>query len=293
MREKFMNFTKAYKKIAINHNKLKEFSYCTLEFNGDAHDLLTDALIKDNKILTYLKDSDEGFDFLKTNLHDKLVKLRTAATEKKSGFFKNDGIYLNFLAFEALKDLYNILPLYLLQRSDVEAPKLGVDSVFYCGQEIWIFEFKSSTSTLKEEDVAIKVYDGVESLFCKGDIKTASLFDCKTMVKKNKLDVKLKDVLQRLIDNRADTEKLMDGEDMKFNVCIVAPIDTFSEDDIKDYINKKYLSCDGCSFNPCKQYKCPKFEKIKILNVFHLQLPCDFNLETLYDKLLLKMENKI
>ena len=38
---------------------------------------------------------------------------------------------MNFLSYEALKEFHGVLPLYLLQRSDIENPKFGVDSVFY------------------------------------------------------------------------------------------------------------------------------------------------------------------
>ncbi|MDE7182234.1 MAG: hypothetical protein K2O41_04275, partial [Clostridia bacterium] len=103
------------------------------------------------------------------------------------------------------------------------------------------------------------------------------------------LDTRLNDVLQRFIDNSEFPEKLIDDEDMKFNICIVSPSGAFSETQIKDYINNEYLSCDNCSDPPCKKFGCPKFEKIKILNVFHLQLPTIFSLETLYNKLLAKL----
>ncbi len=280
---------RTYKKIAINHKKLKEFSYCTISFDGDVHELLADELIKDNKILSYMKENDSvSLSFLKSNLKRKLNNLKTAALTK-SNFNKNDGIYMNFLAYEALKDLYDILPLYLLQRSDVEKPKFGFDSVFYRDKNVWIFEFKTSISNLNEQGVADKVYEGVESLFCKSGMGTASIYDCQTTVNDKGLNSELNDVLQRLIDNIEFPEKLMDDDDLKFNVCIVSPSGVFSETQIKRYVNEKYLSCGGCSKNPCTRFKCPKFEEIKILNVFHLQLPEAFSLETLYDKLLLKM----
>ncbi len=284
-----MGFNRTNKRIPINNKKLKEFSYCTLTYLGDVHDLLADELIKDNKILTYLKENDDkSLDFLRTNLKRKLRSLK-AAEANGTSLGKNDGIYMNFLAYEAIEELYDILPLYLLQRSDVEKSKFGVDSVFYSGKDIWIFEFKSSISSLNEQAVAKKIYKGVESLFCMGEIGTASLYDCQTIVENNGLDTRLNDVLQRFIDNSEFPEKLIDDEDMKFNICIVSPSGAFSETQIKDYINNEYLSCDNCSDPPCKKFGCPKFEKIKILNVFHLQLPTIFSLETLYNKLLAKL----
>lgn len=49
---------------------------------------------------------------------------------------------MNFLSYEALKVFHGVLPLYLLQRSDIENPKFGIDSVFYKDEHIWVFEFK-------------------------------------------------------------------------------------------------------------------------------------------------------
>ncbi|MDE7181795.1 MAG: hypothetical protein K2O41_02015, partial [Clostridia bacterium] len=186
-----MGFNRTNKRIPINNKKLKEFSYCTLTYLGDVHDLLADELIKDNKILTYLKENDDkSLDFLRTNLKRKLRSLK-AAEANGTSLGKNDGIYMNFLAYEAIEELYDILPLYLLQRSDVEKSKFGVDSVFYSGKDIWIFEFKSSISSLNEQAVAKKIYKGVESLFCMGEIGTASLYDCQTIVENNGLDTRL------------------------------------------------------------------------------------------------------
>ena len=69
-----------------------------------------------------------------------------------------------------------------MQRSDVENPKFGVDSVFYVDKTVWIFEFKTSTTKLTEKATAKKVAEGVDSLFCKGNTKIASLYDCKTNI---------------------------------------------------------------------------------------------------------------
>lgn len=289
------NFTRNLSKVPLSNHKLDEFWYCTYEFEGDIHELLADELIKNNKILSYMRESDQdSLSFLKTNLEDKMRKLKTSLKNPKEGYKKNDGIYMNFLSYEALKEFHDVLPLYLLQRSDIENPKFGVDSVFYKEDRIWVFEFKTSTSTLNENATAKKVYEGVESLFCKGDVKTASLYDCKTNIRKNDLNPKLLEVTDELIVNRSDTEKLLDNPSLVFNVCIVSPSNVFSQEDIKKYIKKEYLDCKNCIVNGsnCKQFACPRFEKIKIFNAFHVQLPTDFSLEKLYDKIIEKMEVK-
>ena len=289
------NFTRNLSKVPLSNHKLDEFWYCTYEFEGDIHEFLADELIKNNKILSYMKENDQdSLSFLKTNLEDKLKTLKNSLKNQKEGYKKNDGIYMNLLSYEALKEFHDVLPLYLLQRSDIENPKFGVDSVFYRGDRIWVFEFKTSTSTLNENATAKKVYEGVESLFCKGDIKTASLYDCKTNIRNNDLDPKLLEVTEELISNRSDTEKLLSNASLVFNVCIVSPSDTFSQEEIKKYIKKEYLDCKNCiaSGSDCKQFTCPRFEKIKIFNAFHVQLPTDFSLERLYDKIIKKMEGK-
>ena len=242
-----------------------------------------------------MRESDQdSLSFLKTNLEDKMRKLKNSLKNPKEGYKKNDGIFMNFLSYEALKEFHDVLPLYLLQRSDIENPKFGVDSVFYKEDRIWVFEFKTSTSILNENATAKKVYEGVESLFCKGDVKTASLYDCKTNIRKNDLNPKLLEVTDELIVNRSDTEKLLGNPGLVFNVCIVSPSNAFSQEDIKKYIKKEYLDCKNCIANGsnCKQFACPRFEKIKIFNAFHVQLPTDFSLEKLYDKIIEKMEVK-
>lgn len=289
-------FDRKYSIIAINHPKLKEFKYCVLTYSGDINQLLAQELISNNKILSYLRDNDKSnLEFLRENLKDKLNKLKQGAESGKSGYSKNDGIYMNFLAYAALKESYSVDPLYLLQRSDVENPKFGVDSVFYVDNTIWIFEFKTSTLKLTEEASAKKVKDGVESLFCKGDIKIASLYDCKANINSQKLSPKLTSIINTLIDNRNDTKNILSVDGLCFNVCIVSPSEAFDNDKIKKYISEKYLTCDDCESKGevCKSYKCPKYKKIKIDNVFHLQLPTDFSLEALYDVLINKIGENI
>lgn len=280
-------------KVILSNSKLTEFWFSTYDFVGDIHDLLADELIKNNKILSYLKDKDEdSLDFLKTNLEDKLKALRNAASTQKRGYNKNDGVYMNFLSYEALKEFHNVLPLYLLQRSDIEKAKFGVDSVFYKEDTIWVFEFKTSTTQLKEQKTAKKIYEGVDSLLCKGDIKSASLYDCKTNIKNNNLNPKLLEVAQEFIENRSDTERLLNNSKLVFNVCIVSPSGVFTEAEIKKYIQLEYLKCHDCTNigEICKQYRCPRYNKIKIFNAFHVQLPTDFSLEKLYDKLIEKLK---
>lgn len=109
---------------------------------------------------------------------------------------------MNFLSFEALREFHDVLSLYLLQRSDAEKAKFGVGSVFYKDDNLWIFEFKTSTSQLDESGTAKKIYAGVESLFGKGDVKTAFLYDCKTTVRDNKLIPKLLDVAQEFVSQK-------------------------------------------------------------------------------------------
>lgn len=286
------NFSRNLTKVPLANNKLQEFWYCTYDFVGDIHELLAEELIRDNKILSYMRENDDdSLDFLKTNLEDKLKALKEAATTNKSGYAKNDGVYMNFLSFEALREFHDVLPLYLLQRSDVEKAKFGVDSVFYKDDNLWIFEFKTSVLQLNESDTAKKIYDGVESLFCKGNIKTASLYDCKTNVTNNNLNPKLLGVTQDFIDKRNDTKSLVNNASLIFNVCIVSPSGIFSENDIKEYIKKEYLTCKQCTKhgNKCKSYGCPRFEDIRIFNVFHVQLPLEFSLEKLYNKLIKKI----
>lgn len=288
----FNSFTRNLSKVPLANHKLPEFWYCTYDFEGDIHELLSDELIKNNKILSYMKDNNQDtLDFLKTNLEDKLKALKESVATRKSGYAKNDGVYMNFLSFEALREFHDVLPLYLLQRSDVEKAKFGVDSVFYKDDNLWIFEFKTSTAQLDESGTAKKIYDGVESLFCKGDIKTASLYDCKTTVRDNKLNPKLLDVTQEFISQRNNPSNLLSNPNLIFNVCVVSPSSIFTEDDIKKYIKKEYLDCKNCTVRgkSCKAYNCPRFDKIKIFNAFHVQLPTDFSLERLYDKLIEKI----
>lgn len=288
-------FDRQYSIIAINHPKLAEFKYCILTYDGDINQLLSRELIENNKILLYLRDNDiSNLEFLKENLIDKLKNLKSAIVSKKRGYQKNDGIYMNFLAYAALKESYSVEPLYLLQRSDVENPKFGVDSVFYVNNTVWIFEFKTSTSELTEKTSAKKVKDGVESLFCKGDIKTASLYDCKATINSKKLSSKLTSIINELITKRNDTEALLNINGLHFNVCIVSPSNTFDKEQIKEHISNEYLTCEDCPTKgiTCKSFKCAKFNKIKIENVFHLQLPTDFSLEKLYDSLIEQIGEK-
>lgn len=285
-------FDRNYSIVAINHAKLKEFKYCVLTYSGDIHQLLSDELIANNKILSYLKENNAvELDFLRENLKDKLAKLKGLSNSGKSGYSKNDGIYMNFLAYAALKESYAAEPLYLLQRSDVETPKFGVDSVFYVDNTVWIFEFKTSTTKLTEKTTAQKVKDGVESLFCKGDIKIASLYECKANINSRALPTELSTIIDELISNRADVSKILTIDGLHFNICIVSPSNAFKNDELKTYISEKYLDCDKCedAGNTCKKYKCAKYKEIKIDNVFHLQLPVDFSLEKLYDSLILKI----
>ena len=289
-------FDRKYSIIAINHPKLAEFKYCVLTYSGDIHQLLSKELIANNKILSYLRDNDVGnLTFLRKNLQDKLNTLKESAKSRKPGYSKNDGIYMNFLAYAALKESYSVDPLYLLQRSDIETPKFGVDSVFYVDKTVWIFEFKTSTVRLTEESSASKVKEGVNSLFCKGDTKIASLFDCKANIDTQKLSPELTAIIDTLIDKRNDTEAILTIAGLHFNVCIVSPSTAFDNKEIKKYISQKYLTCDDCESQgkTCKAFKCPKYKKIKIDNVFHLQLPADFSLERLYDSLIEKIGENI
>lgn len=282
-------------KIALNNEKLSEFWYSTYNFEGDINDLLADELIKNNKILSYIKNNEtESLDFIKTNIEDKLKKLKEAANEQKKGYVKNDGIYMNFLSYEALKEFLGLSPLYLLQLSDIDSPKFGVDSVFYKDDNIWIFEYKTSILELKEKDTAIKIREGVESLFCKGDMKTAAIYECRTNVRDNKLNPNLLEITQSIIDNRGDTESLLKIPKLTFNVCIVSPSGVFSEEEIKKYIIEEYLECDNCEGKGgvCKKFKCPRFSKIKIFNAFHVQLPTEFSLPELYEAIIKKLKEK-
>ncbi|MCM1295835.1 MAG: hypothetical protein NC311_09865 [Muribaculaceae bacterium] len=285
-------FTRNLVKVPLYNNKLPEFWYCTYEFNGDIHELLADELIKNNKILSYMRDNNqETLAFLKANLEDKLRSLKNSATGTKSGNVKNDGVYMNFLSFEALKEFHDVLPLYLLQRSDIEKPKFGIDAVFYNDDNLWIFEFKTSTSKLNERSTAKKIYDGVESLFCSGEFKSASIFDCRSNIRENNLNPKLLGVTQCFIDDRDNIEKLLNNPNLKFNVCIVSPSGEFTQEDIINYIHKEYLDCENCTVagKSCGAYSCPRYEKIKIFNAFHVQLPTNFSLEKLYDELIEKI----
>ena len=288
-------FDREYSIIAINHPKLAEFKYCVLTYTGDIHDLLSQELIANNKILSYLRDNDiSNLEFLRNNLIDKLKKLKAAVSSGKAGYEKNDGIYMNFIAYAALNESYSINPLYLLQRSDVENPKFGVDSVFYVNNTVWIFEFKTSTTELTEKTSAKKVKDGVESLFCKGDTKAASLYDCRAAINSQKLSADLTLIINELIAKRGNTEELLNIDGLHFNVCIVSPSKAFEKEQIKQHISNEYLTCEDCPSKgkPCKAFKCAKYHKIGIDNVFHLQLPTDFSLEKLYDSLIEKIGEK-
>lgn len=283
------DFNRQYSIVVIDETKMKDFKYCKLSYTGEIHDLLAEELIKNNKILSYLRDNDDDcLAFLRDNLEDKLETLKTATT----GFKKNDGVYMNFLAYEVLKENYGIEPLYLLQKSDIETPKFGVDSVFYEDENIWIIEFKTSTSKLNAQKTAKKIYEGVESLFCKEGNKIASLYECKTTVRNNNLNKDLLTVIQEFIRFRKETEKLVNHNKLVFNVCIVSPSGTFTDEEIKEYIKTEYIDCKRCEENggKCHKYKCPRYENIKIQDAFHLQLPTDFSLEKLYNALIKKME---
>lgn len=286
-------FNRNLSKVPLGNSKLPEFWYSTYEFVGDIHDLLANELIRNNKILSYLKENDlDSLNFLKTNLEDKLKTLKNSASTKKQGYNKNDGVYMNLLSYEALREFHNVLPLYLLQRSDIEKAKFGVDSVFYKDDNLWIFEFKTSTSQLNENKTAKKIYQGVESLFCKGDFKTASLYDCNTNIRNNKLNPKLLEVTQQFIENRSNTEYILNNPHIVFNVCIVSPSGLFNDDEIKKHIKSEYLECLDCKSDgkSCKHFRCPRFSEIKIFNAFHVQLPTEFSLEKLYDKLIEKLK---
>ncbi|HEY8389719.1 MAG TPA: hypothetical protein VIL26_02010 [Clostridia bacterium] len=212
------SFTRYYNKININNHKLQQFNYCNFSFCGDIHELMAEELTQNYKILSYLRDQDQdSIDFLKNIIKEKLERLKNSS--KRSGYVKNDGIFMNFLSFEALKELYDVMPLYLLQRSDIEKAKFGIDSIFYRNNDIWIFEFKTSINQLDESSTAIRIYEGVESLFCKGDIKIASLYDCNTTIKKNRLDPSLYNVINNFIDNRNDIKTLL------MFVIMIEPLD--------------------------------------------------------------------
>jgi len=273
---------------------LQEFRYCSLTFVGDVHEVLADSLIENNKILKYLKDNQiDNLEFIKTSVLDKLAKLvdEKGLPKKVAGYQKNDGVFMNFLSFGVLEEIYDVAPLYLLQRSDVENPKFGLDSIFFKDDEVFVFEFKSSINKLDEKAVAKNIREGVNSLFCKGDrIKTASLFDCKTNIKNNNLNSKIGEVIDNFIDNRSDALALINQQGLKFNVCIISPNDVFSEDEIKNHIISEYIKCKKC-VGECKSIKCPSHKDIKILEAVHVQLPTEFKLEKLYEKLIARLSD--
>lgn len=83
------NFTRNLSKVPLSNHKLDEFWYCTYEFEGDIHEFLADELIKNNKILSYMKENDQdSLSFLKTNLEDKLKTLKNSLKNPKEGYKK-------------------------------------------------------------------------------------------------------------------------------------------------------------------------------------------------------------
>lgn len=269
----------------FDHERLKKVRLVTFTDDRDVNDFYADFLIENNKLLSYIQESDktEAKEFLKDIIKQKLDYM------KNNNFLKNDGVMMPFLSFETIKSLYNVEMLYLFSDSDLERSKFGLDSVFVGENCLFLVEYKSHVNISDENEISNTINNGVISLFGKNGFHLTTLKFCKKHLETITLKKpeKIKELLDFYKDNRNNPQELIENKGLSFNVCIISPVDTFNKKALEDYIIDKYLKCEKCG--KCKQFRCPKYSKIQINDVVHLQLNKEFNIEDFYKSLLRKL----
>ena len=269
----------------FEHERLKKVRLVTFTDDRDVNDFYADFLIENNKLLSYIQENDktEAKEFLKDIIKQKLDNM------KINNLLKNDGVMMPFLSFETIKNLYNVEILYLFSDSDLERPKFGLDSVFVGENCLFLVEYKSHTNICNEEKIADTINEGVRSLFGKNGFHLTTLKFCKKHLATIALKKpeKIKNLLDFYKDNRNNPETLVENKGLSFNICIVSPVNIFNKKTLEKYVLSKYFKCEGC--DDCKKFRCPRYSKIKINDVVHIQLNKEFNIEDFYKSLLRKL----
>lgn len=271
--------------LSFNHERLKNVRLVSFTADIDVNAFYADFLISNNKILSYIQEDNESDakDYLKDVIKQKLELM------KISNFLKNDGVMMPFLTFEIIKEIYKVEMLYLFSDSDLERSKFGLDSVFVGDSCLFLVEYKSHINICNEEKIADTINEGVKSLFGKNGFHLTTLKYCKKHL--DTINIKKPEKIMDLLDfykqNRNNPEELINNKDLSFNICIVSPINTFNKDTLEKYILEKYFKCEKCK--TCQEFKCPKYSKIQIKDVVHVQLGSNFNLEDFYKCLLHKL----
>lgn len=274
------------KNIQIDDPKLTNFVLQSYSVKEDINSIYADIIIDDNKLLSYMRDgkSDEKKKrYLVKILEQKLENLSKAT-------FSNDGIFMSLISYKFIQEFFNAKLLYHLSYNDIEKPKFGMDSVFFTSNDIIIVEYKTSISNLSAASLSDVLVEGVKSLFMKESYDLATIEYCNDFLDELIAEgARLKSILDFYEKNRNDIAKLLSNKNLRFHVCIVSPLNVFTESDLIFYIKQKYLDCHNCK-EGCKGEKCYRYKDIKINSAIHLQLSGDFSLPILYSELKSKLE---
>lgn len=272
--------------LKFNHDRLKNVRLITFTNMVDVNEFYADFLIKNNRIFNYLQEKDISES--KKYLRDVLLQKITLMDRQTK--IKNDGVMMPFLSFELIQQHYNVDVLYLFSDEDVEKSKFGLDSVFVGKDVLFIVEYKSRQNKCNENDISKAINEAVISLFGKDSYDLATLKYCRKNLNTLTLDnpQKIEDLIDYYQKNNYNPEKLIDKEGLSMNICIVSPVNEFNPKTLETYILQKYFQCDACP--KCKEFRCPKYEKIKINDVIHIQLSKEFNLKEFYKCLISRLE---
>lgn len=272
--------------VDFSESKINKLVIQSYRIDTDVNDSYADIIIDNNKLLSYMregKNDEKKKAFIKKILAEKIEKMPYVT-------IKNDGIFMSLISYNFIKQHYNKELLYLMGYQDIEKPKFGLDSVFYSSDEIFIVEFKSSISQLKTTQVGKKLIEGIASLFSKDSYDLATLEYCRDFL--DEKDTSLS-VLNKILDfyekNRYNPHVLKTNNKLKFNVCIVSPLNEFSKNDIEQYIKDEYITCKKCKNLPCSDIKCERNESIQINDAIHIEIDNTFSLEKIYELLISKL----
>lgn len=270
----------------FNHERLKNVHCISITSKSNVNEFYADFLLEQNKIFSYLQEQDlsEAKLYLKDILKQKIEYM------KKSPTLKNDGVMMPFLSFESIKKMYNIELLYLFSDSDLEKPKFGLDSVFVGENLLFLVEYKSRSNIIKEQEFAKALEEAVISIFGKDSYDLSTLKFCRKNLKTILINEpeRILELLEYYQLNRSNPDKLIEKEGLSFNICIISPIDELDINTLEAHILEKYFNCKKCG--ECKKYKCARYKDIKINDVVHIKLSSEFDLETMYEIMLEKIE---
>lgn len=296
-----MEFKLTKNEVIHNTNRANKIRFIEIEVNKleEVDEELAEKFVRDIfKFNCRLSFTKETWNDIKEIIYDKYEKAKIY----QRGYLKNDGTMIPLIANYILEKILNIeLLSYSANIEDIEIVPKGFDAIFVNKDcSIFLCEYKSSISKLREDGIANLFINGYKSVFCKESSVISKINTIKTRIDSESEENKIKIVknLNQLVKARRSLENLIDDTCVEFNICAITKSNPkINTDNIINSINNKFeenIFCIDDKKKKCKRVNdCQKLNKIKVSNIIVIKIPDKFNLEKFYENIIKKIEEQI